>query len=150
MPNKTRWGCPVKRFSTKVKWTKSGCLIWTGPINPVSRYASPFCGYGRTQAAHKWIYETLIGTVPKGLDLVHKCRVRHCVNVNHLEPVTRKENVTRGIGPVSRKRAYTIICKRGHAMLGNTYIRPNGERSCMECARIVKRNGRARLAKQKL
>lgn len=138
----SRWGNPVLRFASKVKWSLNKCLLWNGPINPVSGYASPFMGFGRTQAAHKWLYETLVGPVPKGFDLDHKCRVRHCVNPNHLEPVTRKENVRRGHGG-RRFKAYQIVCKRGHTLdETNTYTRPSGERSCRECANSMKRKNR--------
>jgi hypothetical protein len=45
--------------------------------------------------AHRYAYEWLIGPIPIGLDLDHLCRTRECVNPNHLEPVTRKENIRR-------------------------------------------------------
>jgi hypothetical protein len=65
-------------------------------------------GYGRVTvdgvrlAAHVIYYEQAKGRVPEGLELDHLCRVRRCVNPDHLEAVTHAENVRRGaMGKVS-------------------------------------------------
>ena len=67
-----------------------GCWIWRGRIAPN--------GYGRlgSKYAHRVMYELHVGPIPTGLDVDHLCRVRHCVNPRHLEPVTRSENLRRG------------------------------------------------------
>src|ERR1700721_2858484 len=79
----------------------SGCYIWLGYMEP-NGYGKIKVGYKsegtrRTTWAHLASYEHFIGPIPDGMDLDHKCRVRCCVNPNHLEPVTRKENVARGV-----------------------------------------------------
>lgn len=51
---------------------------------------------GKLLPAHQLYYERLYGPVAEGLELDHLCRVRHCVNPKHLEPVPRVENVRRG------------------------------------------------------
>lgn len=76
-----------------------GCWLWTGAKN--------WTGYGqrsvrvdgkvRTARAHRMAYELLVGPIPEGLTIDHLCRVRHCVNPDHLEPVTMKENARRGV-----------------------------------------------------
>ena len=72
------------------------CWLWIG--------ARTRAGYGIFTAnyvnayAHRWMYERYIGPIPDGLDLDHLCRVRHCCNPGHLEPVTRKINLNRGAG----------------------------------------------------
>lgn len=71
----------------------SGCWLWTGSTTD---------GYGnltrdnKTIYAHRLTYETLVGPVPEGLDLDHLCRIRRCVNPDHMEPVTRRINILRG------------------------------------------------------
>jgi HNH endonuclease len=73
-----------------------GCWEWTG--------ARKDNGYGtvshpgrRTANAHRVVYELLEGPIPEGLDLDHLCRNRGCVKPGHLEAVTRKENLNRGV-----------------------------------------------------
>lgn len=59
-------------------------------------------GYGKTNVdgvrtqAHRAFYERRFGTIPSGLDLDHLCRIRRCVNPDHMEPVPRQINVQRG------------------------------------------------------
>lgn len=72
----------------------NGCWIWKGRLDQK--------GYGhmnigrKTIGAHRYLYELHIGKIPEGMQLDHLCRVRNCVNPNHLEIVTNKENSWRG------------------------------------------------------
>lgn len=49
------------------------------------------------QSSHRFSYERQSGLIPEGAQLDHLCRVRHCCNFDHLELVTPKENVQRGL-----------------------------------------------------
>lgn len=81
--------------------------------------------------AHRWIYEYERGPIEPGRDLDHLCRVRSCVNPDHLEPVTRQENLRRGIKPTPRRRE---SCYRGHPYtVANTYWSKSGTRVCRTC-----------------
>lgn len=94
--------------------------------------------------AHRVVYEELVGPIPDGLMLDHLCRVRHCVNPEHLEPVTNRENVLRGEGH-SAKAARATHCLKGHPYAGeNLRILSNGWRRCRACHRERERI-RARL-----
>lgn len=73
------------------------CWVWKG-AKTRDRYAS-IRWQGRTRPGHVVSYEIHVGPVPAGLELDHLCRVRGCVNPEHLEPVTRQENVIRGDRP---------------------------------------------------
>lgn len=94
--------------------------------------------------AHRYAYEHFIGPIPEGLQVDHLCRVRNCVNPDHLEAVTCRENVLRGDG-VAAANARATHCPQGHAYdEANTYTWTNGGRHCRACARIKTREQRAR------
>ena len=123
------------------------CWNWVGGINN--------SGYGKMRfnykhcLAHRFVYEYLIGEIPKGLTLDHLCRDRACVNPDHLEPVTLSENLNRGEHSCGNK--VKTNCKYGHDFNPeNTRIRitkNGGSRICKECHKI---NERLRREKQKI
>ena len=123
---------PVDRFWSKVQQT-AGCWLWHG-ARIRDGYGSIRVG-GRSVLAHRLAWELLRGPIPPGLTLDHLCRVRNCVNPDHLEPVTFKENVMRGNG-VSAQEARRTACIHGHLFTPeNTYRPTNGrqKRSCRAC-----------------
>lgn len=83
------------RFWAKVDKTET-CWLWTAAIRRRSGYGV-FSHQARTMLAHRFAYELLVGPIPDGLVIDHLCRVRHCVNPDHLEPVTQRENLRRGM-----------------------------------------------------
>ena len=96
-------------------------------------------GYGRLfgTSSHRLSYEAHIGPIFKGMDIDHLCRNRGCCNPEHLEPVTRQENLRRGIGIELQKAKAEKrkTCSKGHELTPeNTYIRPSdGVRQCRTC-----------------
>lgn len=129
----------VDRFAKLVALVDSGCLEWIGGAT-LGGYGTFAVAPGRTnpkrEMAHRWSYEHHVGPIPEGFDIDHLCRNRLCVNPNHLEPVTRAENV---------RRAFVCVthCPSGHAYDdANTYVRPGtNSRRCRACsyARDLKR-----------
>jgi hypothetical protein len=71
-----------------------------------------------------------VGVIPDGLELDHLCCVNACVRPDHLEAVTKKENMR-------RRSVSQTHCKHGHAFDdANTYrSRTHGRRSCRACNR---------------
>lgn len=125
-------GSRKERLLAKVEVDpETGCWLWTG--------ARDHSGYGQfawtsdlIKRAHRAAYELLIGPIPEGLPLDHLCRVRLCVNPEHLEPVTVAENTRRGL-PATKTE-----CVNGHPYdEGNTYLRKgrDGSRDCRACGR---------------
>jgi hypothetical protein len=108
----------------------TGCWLWTG-----ARFRKGYGNFGidgHNRSAHRVAYELYIGPIPEGLDLDHLCRVPSCVNPDHLEPVTRRENIRRGDSVPARKAAQTH-CKRGHPLFGPNLYLWKGGRICREC-----------------
>ena len=74
---------------------RDGCWTWQGACTPR--------GYGLMRVgakmvyAHREYYEREVGPIPDGLDLDHLCRNTRCIRPSHQEPVTRAENVRRGL-----------------------------------------------------
>lgn len=128
-----------ERFWLKVEKTEV-CWLWTGALNDagygrfVERLAD---GRQRNHRAHRWLWERLNGLVPEGLELDHLCRVRHCVNPAHLEPVDHRTNVLRGNG-IAARHAVKTHCPQGHPYsVTNTYRRVTKQgtpgRQCRVC-----------------
>lgn len=121
-----------QRFWSKVQMTES-CWLWVGAIkeNGYGRFRFD----GRAQHAHRVAYQAMRGEVPSELELDHLCRNRRCVNPDHLEAVTHRENDLRGVG-VSAIHARATACPKGHPYdADNTYITRRGGRACRACHR---------------
>jgi hypothetical protein len=93
----------AKRYAqkTNVKWPKNfwinvdasrgddACWIWTGYTRN---------GYGsvkykdRNEYAHILVYQNIKGVIPDGYEVDHSCRVRRCINPDHLEAITKRLN----------------------------------------------------------
>ena len=116
----------------------SGCWLWMGDVSPAGYGVLYLRGVsmGRKQYAHRVAHELFKGPIPKNLEIDHKCRVRCCCNPDHLEAVTRRENLLRGLG--GRLKARVTHCPRGHEYsTENTYIEPKGGgKHCRECDRL--------------
>lgn len=124
-----------ERFWRHVEKTAS-CWLWTGFKNKYG-YGIVRGENGREKImAHRASWALAGKSVPADLCLDHLCRVRHCVNPEHLEVVTIKENNRRGLG-VAGLNARKTHCKRGHLLAGeNIYLRATGARICKQCVDI--------------
>jgi len=97
-----------RTFWPRVSPEPTGCWFWTGQTITNGYGVTASGRRGARRLAHRLAYELLIGPIPSGLDLDHLCRIRLCVNPTHLEPVTRRENLRRGMGGTHTH------CRRGH------------------------------------
>lgn len=132
-----------ERFWPRVQKTDT-CWLWTGARQPK--------GYGLIAAggrggpallAHRVSYTLTRGAIPNGMELDHLCKIRHCVNPDHLEPVTHSLNVARGdhSGPNQRNKRKTH-CPQGHEYNSeNTRLHTDGSRQCRICENARRRTG---------
>ena len=126
----------LNRFLKRVAFTER-CWFWTGGISAN--------GYGKfywarqMHCAHRWLYETINGPIPDGYEPHHICRVRPCVNLDHLRAIPipdhrRGHHIFRSAPPTHCKngheftesniyrwakhpeRRYCVICKRAGSL----------------------------------
>jgi len=81
-----------------------GCWRWMGNL---SRGYGKFKADGVNYRAHRYSYQHLIGDIPDGMHVMHRCDNPSCVNPDHLTIGTHYDNMTdmvhkgraRGKGP---------------------------------------------------
>lgn len=49
--------------------------------------------YGRYMLLHRWIFEEMHGPIPDNMVILHKCDNSLCINPEHMELGTQKENM---------------------------------------------------------
>jgi hypothetical protein len=121
----------LERFEKKyIPEPNSGCWLWLGAAQTRGYGQMRIAGHIRSAPAIS--HELFKGVIPAGEEIDHLCRNPYCVNPDHLEAVTHKENVCRGRSPnaiIVRDRK----CKQGHDFSGaNVYIW-RGYRACLLC-----------------
>lgn len=133
------WFCGVKKNGAELEerlgnYTEdeNGCWNWNGVVSK---------GYGlikvhsQSTRVHRLMYEVFVGSIPEGLVIDHLCKNKQCVNPQHLEAVTSRENTLRGSSPIA-EQARQDTCKEGHEFS----IRADGHRECKTCRKARRKN----------
>lgn len=68
-----------------------GCRVWHG--SKVGNGYGQMRVNGKSWLAHRAAYTHFVGEIPEGHDIDHTCHNRACIEVSHLRPVTRKQNL---------------------------------------------------------
>lgn len=104
------------------------CWLWTG--------TTCVKGYGRFSAdsaswqAHRFAWTLLMGDIPAGLEIDHLCRIRNCVNPDHLEPVDHRTNVLRSPSNPIALASFRATCTKGHPL---RHVPGARQRRCFTC-----------------
>lgn len=117
------------------------CWPWLGTRQP-NGYGMIWRD-GKYELAHRVAYELAHGPIPSGLTIDHVrtrgCAHRDCCNAAHMEPVTMRVNVLRGLG-LSAENARKTHCLRGHP-----FDRTDShQRRCRQCEALYRAARRAR------
>lgn len=125
------------RFWNKVDKTDS-CWVWTAAKN--KKDYGIFHLRRRTILAHRLSYVISKGDVDEYLKIDHLCRKHYCVNPDHLEPVTQKENVDRGdlSNIAGAHQTAKTKCPRSHYLEYPNLVKSQlviGKRQCLACDR---------------
>lgn len=123
---------------------ENDCWGWTDVLSE-DGYA--YLGVGGRKGGkflvHRLLYELVIGPIPGGKELDHRCRNRWCVRPDHQEPVTRHVHILRGQTIAARNAAVTH-CPQGHPydMFNTRFYRT--QRVCRVCSNTRPRQRRRR------
>ena len=122
-------------WKSRIVCDSNGCWLWTGVVSR-DGYAQAFVNK-KGVALHREVYSRLVEEIPTGLEIDHLCRVRNCLNPEHMEPVTHAENMRR----YSETKTH---CPQGHEYTQENTIldkRKNGRvgKRCRTCYNAYQR-----------
>lgn len=128
----------VQRLRECTSITAKGCWQWDGWLNS--------SGYGETSyrgnivRVHRLAYMLLVGPIPDGMDICHKCDHSSCWNPAHLESGSQKKNSQEIVERGRNRNEQKTHCPRGHeyAVHGARYGKTQ-YRSCRVCDRATQR-----------
>jgi hypothetical protein len=126
---------PLDRRFDEMTQKSGSCWLWTGGLTR-DGYGVFWVNRKQRRPAHRWSYEHFVGPIPEGLQIDHLCRVRRCVNPDHLEPVTNRENILRG-DTFAAANGRKTHCPKGHPYEGENLYEIRGERRCRACNRAA-------------
>ena len=116
----------------------TGCWLWTNCTNQYGYGLGRL--HGRQTVAHRIAWELYRGPIPFRMQIDHMCRVRSCVNPDHLRLVTLAQNVTENSLSGSAVNKAKTHCIHGHPFAGdNLWVEKNGARHCRICRRVSQR-----------
>lgn len=131
----------MELIRTRCTSDANGCLTWTGYC--IKGY--PQGGmFRKMRLLHRALYISVHGEIPAGLQVDHTCNNTKCLNIDHLEPKTARENILRSNNACAR-HARQEKCIHGHEFDGIKIDKKGRKsRTCSTCMRFYRTNWRER------
>lgn len=100
-------------FWGRVEKTDS-CWLWNGFVGKWGYGLVTWMG--REHRVHRLVFERLVGAIPAGLHILHRCDVRNCVNPAHLFAGTNYDNAMDRVAKGRTRNRYSgkTRCSKGH------------------------------------
>jgi hypothetical protein len=132
---------PLSRYSLfwqRVERLQNGCWLWKGGHSIENNQRRPYGRFkikGKYVFAHRFSFQMKYGEIPKDKVLDHICNNTMCVNPDHLQIVTIKENILKGngFGAINKRKEF---CPKGHPLKeGNlvSWALKQNKRLCLTC-----------------
>lgn len=106
----------VERFWAKVAKSEDGCWLWMSGLDREGYghiYRQVACRVSKGILAHRFSYELAFGSIPDGMDVLHRCDVPACVRPDHLWLGTHQDNMTdmvrKGRSPRGERSGRTFL-----------------------------------------
>ena len=80
------------RIAANTQRIDTGCLIWTGYVNPAGYGQIHVRGIG-TMLIHRAVWEIHHGPIPPSMDICHSCDNPPCVEDSHLSAAPHAQNM---------------------------------------------------------
>jgi len=118
----------IARIAVEDRGYDTPCWIWQLSATADGYAQGLVPGRKSPGAMHRPSYEAFVGPIPDGLCIDHLCRVKTCVNPDHLEAVTSRENTLRGLSAIPHSH-----CRNGHEMTEDNILFSSSGRRCRTC-----------------
>lgn len=126
----------------RIRIDSNGCWIWLLSVGSHG-YGNAFI-HGTSRVAHRVSYAAFVGELLPKMVIDHLCKVRRCVNPEHLEQVTQRTNIYRtdnaGILVAAKNNAKKTHCPSGHKYTDKSVYMYRGSRICRPCHKRHSRN----------
>lgn len=109
------------------------CHLWVRSVGSHG-YGNAWDGE-RVTVAHRLAWIAYVGPIPPGMTVDHRCATQRCVNVRHLQLLTRADN-SRAEG--ARRDLRNQPCPHGHPA-SDRRVDYRGHSYCHECKRAKDR-----------
>ena len=127
----------LDRFKTKYVVNSKGCWVWQDRLDK-DGYGD-FYLRGANRRAHRVAYYSVNGEIEKGNVVNHVCRNTSCVNPQHLQSTTAKENSMKDSSGLGYINSQKTTCPKGHTYDKTVTYAEKTQRVCTICYNEAKR-----------